>query len=92
VNTNPGLPDVLKTLKHIFLPVKALSIWSPYKECVWTFHPLELISHFLRQTMTGLSLLLPLTAHQLHLYKEKISHFLLLCGKYITIPFVALAV
>jgi len=85
---NSGLPDVLKTLKHIFLPVKALSIWSPCKECVWTSHPPELILHFLRQTVIGLSLLLLLTSHQLHLNKEKISHFLH-CGKNITVSFAA---
>ena len=89
---NPGLPHVLKTPKHIFLPVKALSICSPCKECVWTFHPPEQILHFLRQTMIGLSLLLPLTFHQLHLNKEKISHYLLLCGKNITVSFAAPAI
>lgn len=89
---NPGFPDVLKTLKHIFLPVKALSIWSPCKECVWTFHPPELILHFLMQTTIGLSLLLPLASHQLHLNKEKISLFLLLCGKNITMSFAAPAI
>jgi hypothetical protein len=68
---NHGLPDAMTTLKHIVLPVEALSIWNPCKECVWTSHPPELRLHFLRLTMIDLSLLLLLTSHQWHLNKEK---------------------
>jgi hypothetical protein len=49
-----ALPTTTGRFEHTAIPAKALSIWNLCRECVWTFHPLELISHSLRQIMIGL--------------------------------------